>query len=168
MRDEFLAIFKFWLERGVDGFRIDVAHGLVKDPAFPDVGENTELLNGAGIDDHPYWDRDGVHEIIREWRSMVDQYQDTMMVAEAWIPAERLPRYLRSDEYHQSFNFDLLDASWDASTFSSIIEASVVAAEAVGASSTWVLSNHDAMRHATRYGLPNGTDWRRWPVTGPI
>lgn len=164
---EFDDVFRFWLDRGVDGFRVDVAHGLIKDAEFPDIDRSTKLLEAEHPVDHPHWDRDGVHQIIRRWRSIVDTYDDRMMVAEAWVHAERLPLYLRGDEYHQSFNFDLLDASWSAESFRSIIERSVTAAEAVGATSTWVLSNHDVVRHATRYGLPGDVAWREWVTKGP-
>ena len=158
---------RFWLDRGIDGFRIDVAHGLIKDPEFPDVEKAAAILEADRSGNHPHWDRDGVHEINRRWRSLLNEYDDRMMVAEAWVAADRLPLYLRSDEYHQSFNFDLLEASWDAEEFAEIIGRSVAAAEAVGAPSTWVLSNHDVMRHATRYGLPHGMNWRKWPMVGP-
>ncbi len=167
VRAEFDSIFRFWLDRGIDGFRIDVAHGLVKDLTFPDVAQKAAILESERTADHPHWDRDGVHEINRRWRAVLDEYEDRMMVAEAWVAADRLPLYLRPDEYHQSFNFDLLDTDWDAPSFAEVIDKSVRAAEDVGAASTWVLSNHDVMRHATRYGLPNGTKWRRWPMTGP-
>jgi alpha-glucosidase len=167
VREEFDSVFRFWLDRGIDGFRIDVAHGLVKDPTYPDVGHVGEILESDRSANHPFWDRDGVHEINRRWRSVLDEYDDRMMVAEAWVAADRLPLYLRPDEYHQSFNFDLLGTEWDAADFSDVIERSVRAAENVGAPSTWVLSNHDVMRHSTRYGLPRGTKWRRWPLTGP-
>jgi len=167
VRAEFDDVFRFWLDRGIDGFRIDVAHGLVKDPAYPDVKKASVLLESDRSRNHPFWDRDGVHEINRRWRAVLDEYDDRMMVAEAWVAADRLPLYLRPDEYHQSFNFDLLETEWDAAEFTEVITASVTAADAVGAPSTWVLSNHDVMRHATRYGLPNGTNWRQWPATGP-
>ncbi len=166
---EFLDIFTFWLDRGADGFRIDVAHGMVKDMAFPDLGASTDaLLGGATIDDHPFWDRDGLHEIVRGWRSLLDRYDDRMMVAEAWVAsAERLARYLRPDEYHQSFNFDFLGTDWDAAEFRRIVTEAVAEAANVGSTPTWVLSNHDVVRHPTRYGLPNGTDWRTWLLDGP-
>jgi alpha-glucosidase len=167
VREEFDSVFRFWLDRGIDGFRIDVAHGLVKDPTFPDVGKVGKILESETTLNHPFWDRDGVHEINRRWRAVLDEYEDRMMVAEAWVAAERLPLYLRPDEYHQSFNFDFLGAEWNAAAFAEVIERSVTAAEAVGAPSTWVLSNHDVMRHATRYGLPDGTKWRQWPLVGP-
>jgi alpha-glucosidase len=90
-----------------------------------------------------------------------------MMVAEAWVHAERLGLYLRPDEYHQSFDFDLLEARWSAAEFAAIIERALSAAARVGASCTWVLSNHDVVRHATRYGLSDATQWRRW-ISDPI
>ena len=166
VRSEFDDVLRFWLDRGIDGFRIDVAHGLVKDPEFPDVEKAGAILESDRSSNHPHWDRDGVHEINRRWRAVLDQYEDKMMVAEAWVAADRLPLYLRPDEYHQSFNFDLLEAAWDAEVFAEIIGRSVKAADAVDAPSTWVLSNHDVMRHATRYGLPDGANWRKWPMTG--
>ena len=159
VRAEFIDVLRFWLDRGVDGFRVDVAHGMVKDPTFPDIGERALLLSTPMFDDHPHWDRDEVHDIVREWRSVVDEY-GAMMVAEAWVRPSRLARYLRPDEFHQSFNFSLLDAPWDPERFRSVIERSVAAAAEVGATSTWVVSNHDVVRHATRYALPAGAEWR--------
>lgn len=168
VRSEFLDVFRFWLDRGIDGFRIDVAHGLIKDPAFPDLAVQTQnILGSPRLANHAHWDRDGVHGVIRGWRSVLDGYEDRMMVAEAWVDPDRLPLYLRPDEYHQSFNFSFLESEWDASEFRTVIAEGVAAAQEVGSASTWVLSNHDVMREATRYGLPTGTDWRRWPVTGP-
>lgn len=168
VRTEFESVLRFWLDRGVDGFRVDVAHGLVKDPDFPDAGSTGQVLVTSQVENHPFWDRDGIHEIVRSWRSVLDEYPgDRMMVAEAWVRPDRLPLYLRPDEYHQSFNFDFLEAEWDAATFRTIITESTAAAAAVGSTSTWVLANHDVMREATRYGLPAGTDWRSWPVHGP-
>jgi alpha-glucosidase len=169
VRDEFDAILRFWLDRGIDGFRVDVAHGLAKDPALPDLGPDREgLLGSARPANHLHWDRDGVHEIYRRWRTVLDGYDgDRMMVAEAWVTHDRLPLYLRPDEYHQSFNFDFLEASWEAEELRTVIETSVSEARAVGSTPTWVLSNHDVMRETTRYGLPTGTDWRAWPATGP-
>ncbi|MEM9562597.1 MAG: glycoside hydrolase family 13 protein [Actinomycetota bacterium] len=169
VRDEFHAVLRFWLDRGIDGFRIDVAHGLVKDPEFPDLGAETQQILGSPRKaNHAHWDRDGVHEIIRGWREVLDGYEDRMMVAEAWVAPHRLPLYLRPDEYHQSFNFSFLESPWDAERFRTVITEGAAAAAEVGSTSTWVLSNHDVMREATRYGLPNDTNWRTWPVTGPV
>ncbi len=172
VRSEFESVLRFWLDRGVDGFRVDVAHGLVKDMSFPDMdNSDQEILAGATQVDHPFWDLDGVHEIIRGWRTILEEYSlpgaERMMVAEAWVAAERLGNYLRPDEYHQSFNFDLLSSEWDAPSMRSIIAGACAQATSVGSTPTWVLSNHDVVRHATRYGLPSGTNWRRWLLEGP-
>ena len=177
-------ILRFWLDRGIDGFRVDVAHGLVKREGLPDwhgkVGLYDEVdadtgPTGEGRDaeqvhsssegevlDHtatgaaPMWDQDGVHEIYRGWRAVLDAYgaPDRILCAEAWVsPAHRLARYVRPDEMHQAFNFDFLDAHWDASALSTVIEASLRSNDGVGAPTTWVLSNHDVVRHASRLGL---------------
>jgi alpha-glucosidase len=168
VRAEFDAIFRFWLDRGCDGFRVDVAHGLVKDPTYPDIVEDPKLLENSRRLDHPHWDRDGIHEINRRWRAILDsQDHDVMMVAEAWVDPKRLPLYLRPDEYHQSFNFDFLETPWAIGPVRAAIKRAVTASRKVGSTSTWTLSNHDVMRHATRYGLPKGTDWRAWPLSAP-
>ncbi|MGI5118466.1 glycoside hydrolase family 13 protein [Marinactinospora thermotolerans] len=153
VHEEFDDVLRFWLDRGVDGFRIDVAHGMVKDPALPDLaeGQTAELLDGSTR--LPYFDQDGVHDIYRRWRRIVDGYDDRAMVAEAWVPnAERVARYLRPDELHQAFNFEFLTAPWDAATLRKVVDDSLEANGAVGAPSTWVLSNHDVTRHVTRFG----------------
>ena len=161
VRAEFESILRFWLDRGVAGFRIDVAHGLVKAPGLPPYGAEHELLHGAEEDrpSPPYWDQDGVHEIYRAWRRIIDGYDgDRVLVAEAWVePADRLARYLRPDELHQSFNFPYLVTPWHAADLRAVITESLQATDAVGAPTTWVLSNHDLVRHATRFGYPAGT-----------
>ncbi|MFZ9042164.1 MAG: glycoside hydrolase family 13 protein [Ilumatobacteraceae bacterium] len=167
VRADFETTLRFWLDRGIDGFRIDVAHGCTKDPAYPDLDGRPGDVHLDLIVDHPYWDRDELHDLVRSWRRVVDEYADRMMVAEATVHARRLPLYLRPDEYHQSFNFDFLRTDWNAKAFESVIDDAVRAAAGVGATSTWVLSNHDQMRHATRYGLPAGIDLLRWPLLGP-
>ena len=152
VRAEFESILRFWLDRGVDGFRIDVAHGMVKAEGLPSVGgAHTGLLEQTTL---PYWDQDEVHEIYRNWRKILDSYTgDRMAVAEAWVASpERLARYIGPDELNQAFNFDFLLASWDAGSFRRVIDSSRAAAGIVGAPTTWVLSNHDKQRHRTRYG----------------
>jgi alpha-glucosidase len=169
VRAEFCDVLRFWLDRGIDGFRVDVAHGLAKDPLYPDVGMHPEeILAAARGDDHPYWDRDELHEIVREWRRVLAGYPgDRMMVAEAWVAsAERMARYVRPDEYHQTFNFDFLLAPWDATALIQVIDASLTASAAVGSAPTWVLSNHDVVRHPTRLGLPAGTKPGEWLLDG--
>jgi alpha-glucosidase len=105
------------------------------------------------------WDQEGVHEIYRAWRKILDSYgtPDRILCAEAWVrPQERAVRYVRPDEMHQAFNFDFLQAQWRAADLREVIESSLAAADLVGAPSTWVLSNHDVVRHASRLGLPVG------------
>jgi len=169
----FLEVLTFWLDRGVDGFRVDVAHGLMKDPIYPDIDglDPNSLLTNAKNSGHPHWDRDEIHEVVSQWRALLDERttpgDEKMMVAEAWVRPERVPLYLAPDQYHQSFNFTLLEAEWDAQQWKSIIDASIAEVGSCGSAPTWVLSNHDVMREATRFGLPPGTDWRRWPLDGP-
>lgn len=169
---EFLDILRFWIALGVDGFRVDVAHGLVKHPDLPDLAETEGVLQNPLSEHHPYWDRDEVHHIVRQWRAVLDDEQqrrgrDLMMVAEACVLPSRLPLYVRPDEYHQSFNFAFLECLWEITALRHVIDQAVEAADVHGYEPTWVLSNHDQMRPATRFGLPPEADWRTWLLDGP-
>lgn len=161
VRQEFLHILAFWLDRGVDGFRVDVAHSLVKADGLPDHAAHAKMA-GTGDATHdnggPMWDQDGVHEIYRSWRELLNTYEPARaMCAEAWVnPPERLARYVRPDEFHQAFNFAFLETPWRAKDMRDIIAESYVTNDTVGAPTTWVLSNHDVIRHATRLALPVG------------
>ncbi|WP_433423760.1 glycoside hydrolase family 13 protein [Microtetraspora malaysiensis] len=150
---EFADILRFWLDLGVDGFRVDVAHGMVKADGLPDVG-HSDQVRLIGTDIVPFFDQDGVHEIHRAWRRILDSYEgERIGVAEAWAPSpERLANYVRPDELHQAFNFHFLTTPWDAAAFREVIAVSLETVTLVGAPSTWVLSNHDVKRHVTRYG----------------
>jgi alpha-glucosidase len=152
VRAEFLDILRFWLDLGVDGFRVDVATGMIKEAGLPDAGVGD--VDNRDISDLPYFDRDGVHEIYRSWRALLDSYPgERIGIAEAWVSdVDRLVRYVRPDELHQAFNFFYLRAPWSASAFRSAVDSSIATMSAVGAPNTWVLSNHDVIRHATRYG----------------
>ena len=154
VRDDFLHTLRFWSDRGVDGFRIDVAHGLSKDlgEVLPTWAELSAMPKDGS---HPLWDRDDVHEIYAEWRTVFNEYTPARTaVAEAWVAADRRARYASADGLGQAFNFDLLEADFDAGSFRSIIEFNLGLAEQSGSSTTWVFSNHDVVRHATRYALP--------------
>ncbi|MBM4796518.1 glycoside hydrolase family 13 protein [Streptomyces sioyaensis] len=153
VRDEFRSVLRFWLDLGVDGFRVDVAHGLVKAPGLPDMGHG-EQLKLLGNQVLPFFDQDGVHEIYRSWRTVLDEYAgERIAVAEAWTPTvERTARYLRPDELHQAFNFHYLNTDWDATALREAIDTSLDAMRPVSAPTTWVLSNHDVVRHTTRLG----------------
>jgi alpha-glucosidase len=167
VRDELEDVLRFWLDRGVDGFRIDVAHGLVKADGLPDA----DLTLDASTDEtalSPMWDQPGVHDIYRRWRTLADSYAiagedaDRILCAEAWVlPAEALARYVREDELHQSFNFEYLMTPWLAADQRATITHSLAQAAAVGAPQTWVLSNHDVVRHATRLGYPQAPGLQR-------
>ncbi|ANH91218.1 MULTISPECIES: glycoside hydrolase family 13 protein [unclassified Streptomyces] len=180
VHDEFRSILRFWLDLGVDGFRIDVAHGLVKAAGLPDIGhdEQVKLLGTQAV---PYFDQDGVHEIYRSWRRILEEYAEDesgpegpssegrwratggrIAVAEAWTPTvERSALYLRPDELHQAFNFSYLTTGWDAAELRDVIDRSLRAMNAVHAPATWVLSNHDVVRHSTRLAAGDGADGLR-------
>lgn len=163
VRADFVRTLRFWSDRGVDGFRIDVAHMLTKDLA--DVLPSQAELDAMPRDgQHPTIDRDDVHEVYAEWRAVFDSYDPPRTaVAEAWVDRARVPLYASSEGLGQAFNFDLLEADFDASQFREIVTANLELAQSSGSSSTWVLSNHDVVRHATRYGLPDaerGADGR--------
>ena len=153
VHDEFRSVLRFWLDTGVDGFRIDVAHGLIKADGLPDMG-STEQVRLLGNQKLPFFDQDGVHEIYRDWRRVLDEYPGPRVgVAEAWAPTpERTALYVRPDELHQAFNFHYLSTEWDAAALRRAIEESLGSLGAVGAAATWVLSNHDVVRHRTRLG----------------
>jgi alpha-glucosidase len=168
VREDFLTTLRFWSDRGVDGFRIDVAHALTKDLSepLPSWDELKALPTDTG--DHPLYDRDDVQEVYAEWREVFDSYDPPRTaVAEAWVDTSRVPRYASPTSLGQSFNFDLLRADFDAQQFAKVITASLELAAVSGSSSTWVLSNHDVVRHATRYGLPAAHPGEQSAVSGP-
>jgi alpha-glucosidase len=153
VRAEFDDVLGFWLDRQVDGFRIDVAHALVKDPALPDLADRWPAGDMARAG-HPHWDREEVHEIYRRWRRIIDERPgDRVFCGEMWLDDPgRLARYLRPDELHTAFNFHFLRAPWQAQALRDAIDTTIDALVAVDATPTWVLSNHDVVRDVTRYG----------------
>ncbi|TDT35315.1 alpha-glucosidase [Streptomyces sp. BK208] len=173
VRTDFRTTLRFWCDRGVDGFRVDVAHALVKDLSEPlrDLGA-PELSGEAALAEfapgtHPFYDRDDVHEVYRDWRKILDAYTPPRTaVAEAWVPGARRVLYARPDELGQAFNFEYLQTGWDADELREVIAGSLADARAAGASATWVLSNHDVVRHATRLVLPPDTDPDAWLLSG--
>ena len=175
VHEDFKKTLRFWSDRGVDGFRIDVAHALKKDmDAAHDDLETIHRADLFSMGEHPLWDRDEVHEIYAEWREVFNEYNPPRTaVAEAWVHADRRARYASPEGLGQAFNFDLLESDFDAVQYRDIIAKNLAEAAATGASSTWVFSNHDVVRHATRYGLPKGgghrglgQDGRAWLLRG--
>ncbi|MBE9405050.1 alpha-amylase [Brachybacterium sp. Marseille-Q2903] len=168
VREDFLHTLRFWSDRGVDGFRVDVAQGLAKElpEQLPTKAQLKEMPKDGT---HPLWDRDDVHRIYAEWRRVFNEYDPPRMaVAEAWVDTpERRAKYATPDGLGQAFNFDLLEADFTAADFREVIDFSLEQVEKTGSTTTWVLSNHDQIRHATRYGLPprngspdkHGADW---------
>ena len=155
-------VLRFWLDRGVDGFRVDVAHGLFKADGLPDQvmtdggpvsSEPVELIQ-RGITDAPMWDQPEVHTIYRRWRSLLDGYDgERMMVAEAMtLTLAGMARYVRADEFPQTFNFALQWAQWSAPQFREVVTNTMLELAEIGSPPTWVLNNHDQPRHVTRYG----------------
>jgi alpha-glucosidase len=145
---------RFWLDRGVDGFRIDVAHGMAKPAGLPDMVpmEDTGLLADHGPGDLRF-DQDGVHVVHRRIRAVLDEYPGTMAVGEVWVSDDaRLAQYIRDDELQLAFNFKLLTAEWSADGMRQAVAHSLATVADTPAPACWVLSNHDRPRHVTRYG----------------
>jgi alpha-glucosidase len=156
VREEFDKILRFWLGRGVDGFRVDQPHAMAKAEGLPDHPYVEEAGAGfiEGRENPPMWFQDSVHEIFRDWRKILDSYPgDRAMCGEAYVlPLSFMALWVRPDEFHQTFNFRFLDAGWDREKLISAIDESFEAFDGVGAPSTWVLNNHDVLRHVSRFG----------------
>lgn len=159
---EFERVLRFWLDRGVDGFRVDVAHALFKKDGLPDWfgradGNSTEEYPGS---EAPMFGQPQLHELYREWRTILDSYSsDKVLCAEANVdPLPRMVEFVRPDEMHQTFNFAFLHAGWDAEKVSEVVNESLETFAGVDAMPTWVLSNHDVVRTATRLGLDSVGD----------
>ncbi|MGP6170456.1 glycoside hydrolase family 13 protein [Microbacterium sp. A196] len=156
VREEFRGVLRFWLDRGVDGFRVDVAHGMIKADGLPDYTPPSESDSmGGGEDDVPYWGQEGVHDIYRDWHKVLAEYDgDRALCGEAWLPTlKKTALWVRPDEMHQTFNFPYMMTDWDAQKVRGVIRDSLDEFGKVGAPSTWVLSNHDVIRHASRLAL---------------
>ncbi|MET7662459.1 glycoside hydrolase family 13 protein [Streptomyces sp. NPDC005463] len=158
VQSAFTEVLRYWLDSGVDGFRVDVAHALFKAEGLPDAGpgQHTDPLRNHLM---PYYDQEELHPLYREWRALLDTHpapagavapQDRVMVAESAVfdPA-RLSRYIRPDEMHQAFNFAFLEAPWEAAELRRVVDGSFTVP---GSAVTWLLSSHDAVRPVTRYG----------------
>jgi len=166
--EDYEKTLRFWLDLGADGFRIDVAHGLAKEDLLKDHPDPQGLSDalrldmpmepekrGALLATVPYFDRKGVHDIYRRWRALFDSYgdRDVMAVAEAWVhPPVNATKYVRPDELHQVFNFDLLDAPFEGAYLFDVINRAIELMNSVNALPTWALSNHDSPRVASRIG----------------
>jgi alpha-glucosidase len=151
---EFERILRFWLERGVDGFRIDVAHALFKPADLPDDAQPNLALHHSTFDQRVAIDQPELHPLYREWRRLAESYEgDRVLLGEVYLlDPRRVAPYLRPDELHLAFNFTLLRRGWSEPELRDAIEETIAALRPVGATPTWVLENHDVERLPTRYG----------------
>jgi alpha-glucosidase len=156
VQEAFEEILKFWLDRGVDGFRVDQPHAMAKAKGLPDHPYVDRAGAGfiEGEENPPMWFQDSVHTIFRRWREILDSYPgQRAMCGEAYVlPLSFMALWVRPDEFHQTFNFRYLDALWNSESIFKTVNESFEAFDSVGAPSTWVLSNHDVIRHASRLG----------------
>ena len=159
VRADFGDTLRFWADRGVDGFRIDVAHGLRKDLSelHRPWGEIADLMREDGS--HPLWDRDDVHEIYADWRRVFNSYEPPRYaVAEASVHPARRARYASAESLGNAFNFDMQDAAWRADDYRRVINSGLADMINNGSTTSWLLGCHDIPRVATRYGLPSDKD----------
>jgi len=149
-------ILRFWLDRGVDGFRVDQPHAMAKAAGLPDHPDVARA--GAGFIEGeaapPMWFQEEVHPIFRRWRAILDSYPgDRAMCGEAYVlPLSFMALWVRPDEFQQTFNFRFLNSDWNAANLFATINESFEAFDSVGAPSTWVLNNHDVIRSSSRFG----------------
>ncbi|AXK33114.1 DUF3459 domain-containing protein [Streptomyces armeniacus] len=157
-------ILRFWLDRGIDGFRIDVAAGLFKDPELPDSPDPRADERSRDSVNPLAWNQPEVHDVWRRWRSVCEEYTardgcDRLLVGEVSVPTAREhARYIRPDELHQAFFFDLLSAPWRADAFRKTISDAMRDIVGTGSTTTWVLNNHDQVRSVTRYAGEPGLE----------
>jgi alpha-glucosidase len=156
VRASFEAILRFWFELGLDGFRIDVASAMVKDYADPADVPSYATDSSPFTREMPFNDREGVHDIHRAWRRVADGVvPPRVLLGEVHaIGSHRLARYLRPDELHGAFNFPFMRTAWSAPELRDVVDDTIAAHRSVGASPTWVWSNHDEARLVTRLGRP--------------
>ena len=154
---EFEDILRFWFDRGADGFRIDVAHGLAKDADLPSLNlpeTDSVILQNTHVENHPYWDRPEVQDIYEGWRRIADTYDPPrVFVAEAWVEsADKLAQYLLPTRLHSAFDFEFIRSPWNAKSLRTFAQTSLTSHDRMDAPVMWVQSNHDVTRHVTRLG----------------
>jgi alpha-glucosidase len=157
VREAMFAALRFWLDRGVDGFRVDVIWHLIKDAAFRDNPPNPAWHPGRPEIDSLLQihstDQPEVHEVIAGMRAVLDAYPDRVLIGEIYLPTERLVTYYGKDlsGAHLPFNFQLIQTAWNAAAIDRLIRE-YEAALPPGGWPNWVLGNHDQPRIAARVG----------------
>jgi len=156
VQQEFENILRFWLDLGVDGFRVDQPHAMAKAAGLPNHPDIERAGAGfiEGEASPPMWFQEEVHPIFRKWRNILDSYDgDRAMCGEAYVlPLSFMALWVRPDEFHQTFNFRFLNSNWNAQNIFDTVNESFTAFDSVGAPSTWVLNNHDVVRSTSRFG----------------
>ena len=170
--DDFDEILRFWLDRGVDGFRVDAVTHVGKAPGLPDMPPlPAGVPETAAAGHNPYamyWP--SAHDVWRHWRATLDAYErdhpgrEVVAVAEAYTARrpDLLMDYVRADEFHEAFSFDLMLAPWHGPSLHRAIDDTISTLHANGAAVTWTLNNHDTQRSVTRYGRADATDPASW------
>ncbi|HEY5835962.1 glycoside hydrolase family 13 protein [Streptomyces sp.] len=160
--DYFEQVLRFWLDRGVDGFRIDVAAGLFRHADLPDSPDPEADERTRDSVNPLAWNQPEVHGVWRRWRAVCEEYtardgRERLLVGEVSVPtAAEHALYVRPDELHQAFFFHLLSAPWNADSFRQTIGDALRDIAGTGSTVTWVLNNHDQVRSVTRYGDETG------------
>ena len=156
VRESFEYVLATWFERGIDGFRIDVAYAMVKAAGLPD-------LEDPDGENHYSWNQPGVHDIFKRWRAVADSYgRDLTLLGEVWLPPGDVADYIRPGELHQVFYFDLMQQPFEADAFRTSVQETLAGLDDVEGVPTWTLNSHDVHRAVTRYGLVE-----REPMTSP-
>ena len=155
--EHFEQVLRFWFDRGVDGLRIDVAHGLHKREGLPDHPfAIDDELTGDPVNAHA-WNQPEVHDVWRSWRRIAEEYtvrtgHERVLIGEVGVlDAAELAAYQRPDELHQSFFFEFLRAPWNAASFAQVIDRGLATVGVHDSPVAWVLNNHDMPRSVTRY-----------------
>ena len=158
VKAEMLDVMRWWLEKGIDGYRVDVMAGMIKDDQLRNNPPNPDWTEGMNPTQKYFfvynYDRPEVHEIIREMRALVDSYGDRVLIGETYFPLETLMEYYGQnlDEAHLPFNFELILMDWDPALIQQFVEQ-YEAALPQRAWPNWVLGNHDRHRVASRAGV---------------
>ncbi|MEY4606819.1 MAG: hypothetical protein RLY45_1579 [Actinomycetota bacterium] len=172
VRQHFREMLTFWFDRGVDGFRVDAVTVAGKHPDLPDAPPAPD-----GVAETDAWSHnpytvfvDSAHEVWREWRSVVDEYERShpgrhlVTVSEAYTPRrpDLLLKFVEHDQFHQSFGFDLMLSPWNATLLRTAVTDIYDLLTGAGSSLTWTLNNHDVQRAVTRYGRADASSPESW------
>jgi len=174
--DHFDRVLRFWLDRGVDGFRVDAPTPVGKAPGLPDAPPTPGMTDAEAVGYNPYNTfRPEGHEVWRHWRAVIDGYErdhpgrELVMVAETYAPKrpELAAEYIRPGEFRQAFCFELMSTPWAAPRLRRTIAEIVETRVDVASNTAWAMNNHDVARAATRLGRADAaddTDWVRPPI----